>query len=956
VNAGGNLGGDGSVPATTVQSGGFLSPGDPLGIFTTGSLSLATGSTFMEQVGGISAGTQYDQTVISAGGTVALDSSALNISLLGGFLPTVGQQFTIINNQSGNSVIGTFSQGSTYILNGYIFGINYAGGAGHDVVLTVLGQTTTTLSASTTFGAPPTSSLYGQSVTFTATVTADAPATGTTMGKVTFLDGSTILGTDSLSNGIASLSISTLGVGSHTITASFTGTNGWLNSVASLTQKVSQDATMSKIITSAASVAVGQSVTFTATITADAPGSGTPTGTVTFLDGTTTLGTGALSGGNATFSTSSLSVGTHTITATYGGDTNFTGGPPSNTVLQTVGGTRTSVASSADPSVYGQKVTFTATVAALVSGSGIPTGTVTFFDGSTQLGTGAVNSTTGQATFMTTAFALDLGGNAITVSYGGSSNFIGSTSNVLTQTVDRDASTTTVTSSANPPVYGQKVIFTAAVTAQTPGSGTATGTVTFYDGNSILGTGTLNSGGTARLTTTAFALSPGGNFITVSYSGDSHFVGGASAALTQTVNQDATTSTIITSAATAVVGQSVTFTAAITANSPGSGVPTGSVTFYDGASVLGTGILNASGQATLSTGSLSPGGRSITASYGGDANYIASSSSALTETIDQAGTRTVVTSSASPAVFGQTVTFTATVAAEAPGSGVATGTVTFMDGTTTLGTGTLNGSGQATLATSSLTVGSQSITADYGGDANYIASTSNILPLTALVELVTSPAQGAPTGTPVTLNVQADSFVSRTYLDVLGRAVDPAGLQSWVNIIVGGGSFATVAQGILASAEHRTMQVNAYYESFLGRAADPAGLSHWLNQFAAGATEEAVELGILESGEFMNAHASNQSFLTALYLDLFNRAPDPSGFAAWSSFLQSGVARSVVISDFLACNEYRLDVIDAYYEQLLHRQADVAGAQHWLRLYDSGSTQDAIAVDLLTSSEYLNIR
>ena len=140
VNGGGTLGGDGKVPATTVQSGGVLSPGDSPGTLTAASLSLAAGSTFNEELGGTTAGTQYDQTVIPAGGTVALDSPTLNISFLGGFLPTVGQQFTIIKNQSGSSVIGTFSQGSTFTFDGYNFGINYAGGAGHDVVLTVLAQ------------------------------------------------------------------------------------------------------------------------------------------------------------------------------------------------------------------------------------------------------------------------------------------------------------------------------------------------------------------------------------------------------------------------------------------------------------------------------------------------------------------------------------------------------------------------------------------------------------------------------------------------------------------------------------------------------------------------------------------------------------------------------------------------------------------------------------------------
>ncbi len=110
VNGGGNLGGDGTIPATTVQSGGVLSPGDSPGTLTAGSLFAVAGSTFNEELGGTIAGTQYDQTVIPAGGSVALDSPTLNISFLGGFLPTVGQQFAIIKNRSGSSVMGTLVQ------------------------------------------------------------------------------------------------------------------------------------------------------------------------------------------------------------------------------------------------------------------------------------------------------------------------------------------------------------------------------------------------------------------------------------------------------------------------------------------------------------------------------------------------------------------------------------------------------------------------------------------------------------------------------------------------------------------------------------------------------------------------------------------------------------------------------------------------------------------------------
>ena len=78
------------------------------------------------------------------------------------------------------------------------------------------------------------------------------------------------------------------------------------------------------VVTSATNPSVfGQSVTFTATVTAVAPGSGTPTGSITFLDGSTTLGTATLSGGKATFKTTALAAGPHTITVSYSGDGNF---------------------------------------------------------------------------------------------------------------------------------------------------------------------------------------------------------------------------------------------------------------------------------------------------------------------------------------------------------------------------------------------------------------------------------------------------------------------------------------------------------------------------------------------------------------------------------------------------------------------------------------------------------
>ncbi|HEY2786847.1 MAG TPA: Ig-like domain repeat protein, partial [Fimbriiglobus sp.] len=205
----------------------------------------------------------------------------------------------------------------------------------------------------------------------------------------------------------------------------------------------------------------GTSVTFTATVTS---GSGTPTGTVTFLDGATTLGTGTLSSGTATFNTSTLTVGTHSVTARYEGAGGFSTST-SSAFSQTVNGaaTTTTLVGAPNPSNFGDSVTFTATVG---STAGTPTGTVTFFDGANQLGTGSL--TGGTATFSTST--LTVGSHSITASYGAAGNFAGSTSSAFTQTVNGASTTTSVTGTPNPSNFGDSVTFTATVgsTAGTP--------------------------------------------------------------------------------------------------------------------------------------------------------------------------------------------------------------------------------------------------------------------------------------------------------------------------------------------------------------------------------------------------------------------------------------------------------------------------------------------------------
>jgi hypothetical protein len=143
---------------------------------------------------------------------------------------------------------------------------------------------------------------------------------------VTFLDGGSPIGTGTLSERVARFTTSALAVGNHTITTSYGGDGNFNGSTGSLTgnpQVVNKAGATTTVTSSQNSAALGQSVTFTATVAAAAPAVGTPTGTITFLDGGSPIGTGTLSSGAATFTTSALAAGSHTITTSYGGDTNF---------------------------------------------------------------------------------------------------------------------------------------------------------------------------------------------------------------------------------------------------------------------------------------------------------------------------------------------------------------------------------------------------------------------------------------------------------------------------------------------------------------------------------------------------------------------------------------------------------------------------------------------------------
>ena len=295
-----------------------------------------------------------------------------------------------------------------------------------------------------------------------------------------------------------------------------------------------------------------------------------------------------------------------------------------------------------------------------------------------------------------------------------------------------------------------------------------------------------------------------------------------------TVVQPVATTTVLTVSpgTTTVFGQAVILTATVAPVTPGSGTPTGTVTFSDGSTTLGTSTLDATGTATFSATTLSAGTvHSLTAVYNGGGTFTGSTSSAVTQMVDQASTTTSISASPNPATAGQAVTLTAVVSAVAPGGGTPTGTVTFEEGTNTLGTGTLDANGQATFQTSSLTMGTHTITAVYAGDSNFLTSTSTALSL--------------PVNAPAVASNQ--TYVTQLYQDLLGRTPDPQGLNAFSTALDQNTLTRTqVVQAMLTSTEGRTHEIQDLYQTYLNRAADSVGLNLSLSFLDAGGTLQDV--------------------------------------------------------------------------------------------------------------------
>ncbi len=620
-----------------------------VGALTTG-LGIPTGNiTFTDQISGTT----------SILGTVNLDATGT-------------ATFTVSNPVHGSHVFNALYSGDhTFAARSASLGVGVS-----------YNPDTVSLSASTT------RPVLGQPVTLTANVSALTTGLGVPTGSITFTDqisGTTsILGTVSLdATGTATFTVSNLAHGSHVFNALYSGDDTFAARSASLGVGVSYNPDTVSLSASTTRPVLGQPVTLTANVSALTTGLGIPTGNITFTDqisGTTSiLGTVGLDAtGTATFTVSNPVHGSHVFNALYSGDDTFAARSASLGVGVSYNPDTVSLSASTTRPVLGQPVTLTANVSALTTGLGIPTGNITFIDQSkgvaTTLGTASLDAT-GTATF--TLSNLAHGSHVFNALYSGDGTFAARSASFGVG-VSYNPDTVSLSASPSRPVLGQPVTLTANVGALTTGLGIPTGNITFTDQISgttgILGTVGLDATGTATFTVSN--LAHGSHVFNALYSGDSTFAA-RSASLGVGVSYNPDTVSLSASPTRPVLGQPVTLTTDVSAVAPGTGIPTGSITFIDQSNgtttTLGTVQLNPNGQATFTT-NLGPGRQSLQAVYSGDTTFAGRTTSLILTVVPGSATPTPTNTVTATQPATSTITPTATVTDTATSTPTATGT------------------------------------------------------------------------------------------------------------------------------------------------------------------------------------------------------------------------------------------------------------------------------------------
>ncbi len=392
-------------------------------------------------------------------------------------------------------------------------GVNVDNGAAY--VFLVKPATATTITNIT-----PATTAVGQSYTVSVTVATNPLGGGIPSGTVDVSDGNGGFCTVTLdATGAGSCSLASLSAGTLTISASYSGTLLFGASATTATHTVTAANTTTTITGQDFNPSVvGQPVTVTVSVVPVPPGVGTPTGSVTVTDGTATCTIVDISLANSCQLTFTAA-GTTNLTATYAGDSGFAGSTsaPVPHITNKANTTTTITGQDFDPSVVGQPVTVTVSVAVVAPGAGTPTGAVTITDGTatcTIPDISAGNSCTLTFNAVGTTF--------LTASYAGDVNFNLSVSNSVSHTTNKADTTTTITADTpDPSAVGQAVTVSVAVAPVSPGAGTPTGSVTITDS---LDAATCTIADITTSSSCQLSLTTAGTHtLTAAYSGDSNF-------------------------------------------------------------------------------------------------------------------------------------------------------------------------------------------------------------------------------------------------------------------------------------------------------------------------------------------------------------------------------------------------------------------------------------------------
>jgi uncharacterized protein (TIGR03437 family) len=462
------------------------------------------------------------------------------------------------------------------------------------------------------------------------------------------------------------------------------------------------------VLISSGSNTFGQPLTFTAKVSALAPGSGTPSGSVSFKDGPTVLGTATLVAGSASLTTSTLAAGSHSISAVYGGGVDFAGSTsaplalveekaPTNTIL--------TVSQSAATTV----------LTALVTGSGtsIPGGSVQFSSGANLLGTAGLFTS---GPWASATLSLGAMAGTVTAAYSGSGNFYASTSqavNILS--IPKVVTNLAMKVSPSPAIIGQPV--TCTLNLSWSGGAPPDGTIQLYDGGSLIGSASV----AAQVVFTAI-FGAGTHNLIASYAGNVAYLS-SSASYALIVNRNGSSVVLTTGAAVAVFGQSVALTAKVLRPATSTAaLPTGKVDFLEGSTARGSAPL-VNGVATAVLPVLEPGTHQITAVYSGDAYWDSIGSNTVSVTVAKAATAVEISAASGSAGHGE-MPLTANLVVKQPGAGVPTGTVLFVEAVTNQVLATAPLAGGIATATVPADIGSTTVIAVYGGDAGFLGSSS----------------------------------------------------------------------------------------------------------------------------------------------------------------------------------------------------------------------------------------